>query len=142
MDYYSYESYLYHPDNVSELAQSKCQNFDRQAYVENIKEQFLAKKSKILLEIKESRKTYAELNDKELGKEEKTEGYKAKALDEIMEALESNEFETYYIYFNMKKHFDKSMLETLNFGLSTLQIGFGKKYSHIIGLSVEEPSLN
>jgi len=112
LQYYCFENYLYHPNNIDEVVA----HFDKTAYIEEITNQKKAKLMTIVQDYKLSRNAYSDLNDD------------GKALidirpeSEIIVALESDDFEIYYPYFDMagkkdtdnKKSFDKNYLAKLN----------------------------
>ena len=96
LQYYDFENYLYHPDNVGELA---IENFDKAAYIQNITEQKNEKIFYILPVLASSRQTYEEF---------KTDNIKDKESNQIIDDLRSNEFERFYKYFDMKMQFNKA----------------------------------
>ncbi len=104
LNLYTFENYIYHPDNIFELGLS---NFSRDDYKAEICRQKNTKLTEILLEIGESRQHYQELK-------EYTEKKDRENKIPIATALESDDFDTFYPVFNMKKHFSKSYLEKLN----------------------------
>ena len=96
--YYTFENYLYHPENLLEL---KWEGFEINQYKEEItkrKNNFFVE---IIGEIGEARQTYIEF--KEVIKNDTVR-------TEFNTALKSDEFEVFYPFFNMKKYFDKSVL--------------------------------
>jgi AAA15 family ATPase/GTPase len=101
LSFYNFENYIYHPENLKELA---LKGFDEEEYKNEICRQKNLKRDEILLSIGEARQHYLEL--KEFFKKEdiKDKTYFAKA-------LESNNFNDYYPIFDMKKYFDKSYLQ-------------------------------
>ena len=99
--YYDFENYLYHPDNIAELNHP---DFDREAYVGEIVRQKKERFNALLLNLKSSR-SYEEL---------KTGDVMDKTPDGIVEDLQSDEFERFYSYFDMKDAFNKSFLTRLN----------------------------
>jgi AAA15 family ATPase/GTPase len=109
LDYYCFENYLYHPDNINEISP---QGFDYQEYMGNILEQKNQRKITILINLKDSRKNYKELGEAGINFREKEEI--------IAEKLSSDEFETFYPFFDMKRNFSKQYLE--KFGLSTAKL--------------------
>jgi AAA15 family ATPase/GTPase len=109
LDYYCFENYLYHPDNINEVSP---QGFDYQEYMDNILEQKNQRKITILINLKDSRKNYKELGEAGINFREKEEI--------IAEKLSSDEFEMFYPFFDMKRNFSKQYLE--KFGLSTAKL--------------------
>lgn len=101
--YYDFENYLYHPENIDEL---KIQNFNKESYLEEILRQKEEKKFGITAKIESSRKTYEEFK-KDLKLDETSSEIIAKELN-------SQDFETFYKYFDMKEKFDKSVIAHLN----------------------------
>lgn len=106
LNYYSFESYLYHPDNIQEIS---LQGFDYQEYMNDILKQKNQKQMSIIINLKDSRKNYKELGEAGINFREKEEV--------IAERLSSQDFEVFYPFFDMRKMFNKSYLE--KFGLST-----------------------
>jgi AAA domain, putative AbiEii toxin, Type IV TA system len=92
LSYYTFENYLYHPENIWEIDS----NFDVKSY----KQQILEAKNKALLdiEINSARKTIPIVKEISTKIREKT-------AQKIKEDLCSEDFETYYKYFNMKTYF-------------------------------------
>jgi hypothetical protein len=105
LDYYCIENYLYHPDNVESLLGSK--KFDKQEYIEEIVRQKNESYDEILTKLIPSRNGYKELSfpDITISKD---------PIKEIRSSLKSNNFEQFYKYYDMKKKFNKSILESLN----------------------------
>ncbi|MDX2043005.1 MAG: AAA family ATPase [Acidobacteriota bacterium] len=100
LGFYAFENYLYHPDNISEVAPG----FDVASYRDEILRQKKARYKSILVNLKQSR-NYRVLKD---------ENIEDKELDELTNALESDDFETFYPLFDMKRQFDRSSLAKLN----------------------------
>lgn len=102
LDYYCLENYLYHPDNIEEYIGKK---FDKEQY---IKEIIKIKNKRIEnFSIEKSRMSYAEIKENHLNKVDKTAHLK------IFEELKSENFETFYKHYDMKKH-DFSFLSPYN----------------------------
>ncbi|MFM8914201.1 MAG: chromosome segregation protein SMC, partial [Flammeovirgaceae bacterium] len=101
LNYYNFENYLFHPENIDEL---KPVGFDKGEYILNIKRQIKLNYENILLNLKSSR-NYEEF---------KTDQIKSENENEILESLKSDEFEVAYKYFDMKKRFNRSAIESLN----------------------------
>jgi hypothetical protein len=98
LHYYTFENYLYHPDNLAEL---NWAGFDMELY----KQEITKRKNNALIEIISgigvARTTYVEFK----------EGITNDGvLTDFTNALQSDDFETFYVFLNMKKHFDKSVL--------------------------------
>ncbi len=110
LDYYCFENYLYHPDNIQEI---NVVGFDKKVYTQEIINQKNNKINKILFDVKTSRNGYLELNDTDFGNKKDNEP------ERIIGALLSNEFEIFYPYFDMKgeeksKGFDKTFMSKYN----------------------------
>ncbi len=89
LDFYSIESYLYHPDNVAEA----YPNFDIEIYKAVMLE---AKNSSLVkMEIKEARKKYLYFKRKDTQFEK---------VEEIQDSLNSDDFNVFYPYFDVKKY--------------------------------------
>lgn len=101
LDYYCFENYLYHPDNIAEL---NLPNLNIQSYKEEIIKQKNAKKNHIISIYKTSRKGYQEFKIAEHNL-----CVKDSEVD-IMEYLESNDIEVFYKSFSMKDHFNKEII--------------------------------
>ena len=99
--YYDFENYLYHPDNIAELNHP---GFERDAYVAEILYQKKARFNALLLNLKSSR-SYEEL---------KTGDVMDKTPDSIVDDLQSDEFERFYKFFDMKDGFNKTYLTRFN----------------------------
>jgi predicted ATPase len=113
LDYYSYESYLYHPDNIEELVNLKNMEFDKEQYINEIKNQKSASYEDIIMGIRTSRSTYEELKDGKLLEKNKKERSKREAT--IQESLKSNEFSHFYKFFDMKRTFDRTCIDHYQF---------------------------
>jgi len=105
---YTFENYIYHPDNLAEL---NLEGFDKTEYIEDIVSQKNKKLIDIVAEIGTSRNHYIEF--KECIKNDRN-------IKPITDALQSDAFDDFYKYFNMKNHFNKSYLNNLGYKLSDL----------------------
>ena len=101
--YYSFESYLYHPDNIADL---NLKDFDKEAYIQEITRQKNVKYDSILISVNSSRMGYSEFKDKDIKNKE------SDAL--IIKSLSSDEFEQFYSFFDMKNQFNKSVIAKFN----------------------------
>lgn len=101
LHYYAFENYIFHPDNIAELGWT---DFDKQAYIGDITNQKNEKLHRILLSIVKSRQTYIEFKDA-IKNDEKEEP--------ILQALESDEFETFYPFFSMKSYYSKVYIQPI-----------------------------
>ncbi|WKN45833.1 AAA family ATPase [Tunicatimonas pelagia] len=107
LEYYCFENYLYHPNNINEL----ISDFDTEAYQQEIFKQKEDKKLKIVLEIKTVRNSYAILKESDI---------RDKNVDTIVESFSSQEFETYYRFFDMKAKFNKEFIASHNLSVKEL----------------------
>ncbi len=108
LQYYTFENYLYHPDNLSEVLGEK---FDREAYVAEIVKQKNSSLLNIIGKIAVARQTYVEFK----------EGIKNDdAIEVFIDALQSDELEVFYPYFNMKDYFEKGILTEYQLQSKTL----------------------
>ena len=100
LDYYSFENYLYHPDNLQEISNNGLlKNWNKQEYIQSLIDLKINKTIKIG-ESLNARKSYSLLKIDDLEKNTKEE----KRL--IMDCLQSNYFETFYPHFDIK-HYGK-----------------------------------
>ena len=99
--YYCFENYLYHPDNITELVR----DFDAQSYVTEIDRQKKAQQMRIVAEVKTVRNSYAILKEDDI---------RDKSIETIVEGFSSDEFESYYPYFDMKSKFNKASIASYN----------------------------
>ena len=106
--FYTFENYLYHPENLAEIG---LVGFDKGDYIQDIATQKTEKLIEIVAEIGTSRIHYIEFKDCI-----KNDGN----IKPITDALRSQEFEVFYTYFNMKKHFNKKYLNKFNIPVSKL----------------------
>ncbi|MCU0390613.1 MAG: hypothetical protein MUE81_05810 [Thermoflexibacter sp.] len=108
LKYLNFENYLYHPDNIAQL---NPKGFDKEAYLNEIIKQKNQRLLHIVKGIESARKTYEEIKDSRLQIQDKEE----REINEntILADLETNELERFYKFYDMKKQFDKRMLEKL-----------------------------
>jgi len=122
--YYCFENYLFHPQNLSELA---LKNFDIKKYEAEIINQKNSKKEAIISVYKKSRDSYEEFRID-------SEKMKSKKDDQIIEYIFSDKIEVFFKAFSMKDYFDKSFLEEYN--LSPIDLAstnwFKSEFSKII----------
>jgi len=108
LDLYTFENYIYHPDNIAEL---NFMGYDKSKYINEIIQQKNEKLIDIVAEIGISRTHYIEFKD----------GIKDDGnLKPITDALRSDKFEDFYPFFNMKKHFNKKYLNQFRFTVGDL----------------------
>jgi AAA15 family ATPase/GTPase len=110
LHYYAFENYIYHPDNLQHLAPH---GFNQSEYIRDIVRQKNERLLSIVDEIGTSRQTYIEF--KEGIKIEENRG-------EILEALKSNDLETFYPFFNMKKHYSRNYLQRFGVQIKDLVV--------------------
>ena len=108
LEYYCLENYLYHPDNIEEYVGKA---FNKEQYKSSIVE--IKNKKLEHLQIEKSRKSYLELKENHLKKIDKN------AHLSILEELRSENFETFYKHYDMKKH-DFSFLNPHNLNKTKL----------------------
>lgn len=109
LKYYCFENYLYHPDNIAEIVE----DFDTEAYRQEILRQKEDKKLKIISNYKSDRSSYKILNEPDSVKEKKDES--------IIDSLSSNDFDVFYKFFSMKeKSFNREYIASYNLKKETL----------------------
>jgi hypothetical protein len=108
LQYYTFENYIYHPDNIEEL---NFAGFHKEAYILEIINQKNEKLIDIISEIGIARTTYIEFKDAITN-----DGN----LKTFNEALQSNVFDEFYPFFNMKKHFNKKYLHQFKYLVADL----------------------
>lgn len=102
LDYYCFENYLYHPENIRELA---IENFNLDSYKQDIIKQKNERKNHIISIYKNSRKNYQEFkveHEKLLDKENE---------NLIIDYLMSDDIEVFFKVFSLKEFFNKSIIE-------------------------------
>lgn len=102
LEYYCFENYLFHPDNINEL---KLSGFDLDTYKKDIIDQKNSHKMNIISNYKRARTSYQEFKieaDKLMNKSKE---------DEIIEYLSSDDIEIFLKAFSMKDKFNKKILE-------------------------------
>lgn len=105
LEYYCFENYLYHPDNIEEL---NLKDFDKNEYILEIIKQKKAKKNHIISIYKNSRKSYQEF---------KIPSEKLKIKNEedlIINYLESDSIEIFFKVYSMKDYFNKKIISKYN----------------------------
>jgi predicted nucleic acid-binding protein len=102
LEYYCFENYLYHPDNIEELNKEE---FDKKLYIEELIKQKNFKYDSILIKLKNSRNGYQEF---------KVPDNKFRESDEIIcKYLKSDDIEEFLKSFSLKTEFDKTMISKL-----------------------------
>lgn len=109
--YSTFENYVYHPDNIEELG---IERFNKQEYINEIISQKNLRRDNILVELRSSRQTYIEFKDDYSGLKINDD------VDEIVQALASDDFNVFFPFFNMKRHFNKTILAKFNLKVSEL----------------------
>jgi len=124
LNYYCIENYLYHPDNIEQL---NLFNFNKDYYISDITDQKNNYLMEIVSEIKLIRKGYKELSENHIKKV-------PNALTQLIEELKSNDFETFYKHFDMKKKYKREQLQEFNLNENRLSKTewFRKKLIEII----------
>lgn len=110
LDYYCFENYMFHPDNIAEL---NLPNWDKAEYLNDILKQKNDKQVAIALKIMTARQHYEELKLPEIYNESK--GDKKSVEQEISRKLASDIFDDFYPYFDMKEQFKKYSLEKFGY---------------------------
>lgn len=105
---YTFENYLYHPDNLMELA---LDGYDRDEYINEISRQKQEKLIAIVSGIGIARTHYVEFKEgiQNDGK-----------IEEITDSLQSKDFNVFYTFFNMKEYFNKVYLNKFEYTISQL----------------------
>jgi len=101
LDYYCFENYLFHPDNIECL---KLEGFSKADYIQDIKSQKNTIRSILISNFKKARDSYQEfrIESERIRMKDKEE--------EIITNLESDNLEVFFKSFSMKDHYDKKML--------------------------------
>ena len=109
LKYYTFENYLYHPDNLAELLKER---FNRAAYIVEITRQ----KNKNILNIIDSiavaRQSYAEFKEDGIADDKNRELF--------IEGLKSDDFNSFYPFYNMKNYFERTILSKYNLHIKDL----------------------
>ncbi len=104
LGYYSIESYLLHPQNLTEIAPD---GFDGTEYRRLLRERMAAIRDRLLMTLQQSRSSYEIL--KALPKETKD-----RAMQEIADSTAAEDFETFYPFLDMKNQRPGDYLAPLN----------------------------
>lgn len=94
LHYYCFENYLYHPDNVAELAPA---GYDHARYRSEITAAMSTARDRLLVNLEKNRNSYEII--KTFSKEMQDQ-----AVEEISTATASDDFETFYPFLSMKAH--------------------------------------
>jgi AAA15 family ATPase/GTPase len=93
LDFYCFENYLYHPNNLVEI----YSNFNKKAYIQRIVEAKNADKNYIVRKLENNRNSYIFFKSEKNLIQNTSEGW-----DAIKDLLESDDFEDFYKVFSMK----------------------------------------
>lgn len=93
LHYYCFENYLYHPDNVAELAPG----YDRAGYLNALAMTMKTVRDRLLMTLEKTRNSYEII--KTFSKD-----LKKQATEEISMATASDDFDKFYPFLNMKHH--------------------------------------
>lgn len=96
LTYYCFENYLYHPDNVAEIA---LEGFDYEDYAGSIRNLKNERYPYILPSVVSARQRYEEFNN--------DQNLNYKDTDSIVDDFRSDELERFYKYFSMKGQHEK-----------------------------------
>lgn len=102
LDYYCFENYLYHPENIDKL---NLVGFNKNKYIEEIIRQKNSVKNSIISNYKVARKSYQEF------KIEADKLCDKKNEEDIIKYLESDELEVFFKAYSMKDKFNKDYLK-------------------------------
>ena len=103
MNYYAFENYLYHPENLAEILKEQ---FDKQSYIAEITRQKNRNILNIIGSIAVARQSYAEFKENAIEDD--------KDMDVFIERLKSDDFNSFYPFFNMKNYFERTSLSKYN----------------------------
>ena len=112
LDYYCFENYIYHPSNICEVVS----DFNQEEYINELKKQKNEKLESIIQDYKLARLGYTDFIDNDKNNMDENPE------NEIIVSLKSDDFETFYKFFDMagkkdkhfKKSFNKKYLEKYN----------------------------
>jgi AAA domain, putative AbiEii toxin, Type IV TA system len=121
--YYTFENYIYHPDNIAEL---NFEKYNKAEYIDEITKQKNEKLIDIVGEIGTSRNHYIEFKEEGVTNDSN--------IKPITESLKSDDFEVFYPFFNMKNHFNKNYLNKFSYSISDLSktVWFKKEIMKLI----------
>ncbi len=102
LEYYAFENYLYHPENIAEL----FPDFDIPNYQADIVRQKNEQRDYILTGLELARRGYSVLNDENIERDKN-------GIQVIIEALQSDKLEKFYPYFDMKSRFNRHLVGSL-----------------------------
>lgn len=127
LEYYCFENYLFHPDNVAEL---NLDNLKIADYKAEIIKQKNSKRDKIISICKKARDSYEEFRID-------SDNFKNKSEDLIFDYLKSDDIEVFFKSYSMKDFFDKTIIEKYNLKTETLSSTnwFRGEFSKIIKMN-------
>jgi small GTP-binding protein len=105
LDYYCFENYLYHPDNIKEL---EIENFNTEEYRLDIVKQKNEKKDHIISIYKSARKGYQEFKIEHENLLDKNRE------NDIIDYLKSDDLEVFLKSYSLKDHYDKGIISKYN----------------------------
>jgi small GTP-binding protein len=111
LQYYCFENYLYHPENINTL---KLEGFSKTDYIKEIRAQKNIHKFTLISNFKRSRDSYQEFRidtDKVRAKNKE---------DEIIQHLESDDIEIFFKSFSLKDYYDKKYIS--KYGLTPKEL--------------------
>ncbi|WP_346320187.1 AAA family ATPase [Chitinophaga sp. YIM B06452] len=108
LQYYAFENYIYHPDNIAEL---RWHGYNKDAYIKEIIVQKKKSFIQIVSKIAVARQSYVEFK----------EGIKNdENIAPILQDLESDDFESFYPFFSVKDYYNKAYLQQFKYTISDL----------------------
>lgn len=105
LEYYCFENYLFHPDNINEL---NLEKFSKSNYINELVKQKNLKKFDIISNFKSARKSYQEF------KIESEKLFVKESENEIINYLESDDPEIFLKAYSLKDHFNKESISKYN----------------------------
>jgi energy-coupling factor transporter ATP-binding protein EcfA2 len=103
LDYYCFENYLWHPDNLSSLGQK----FDKTAYINKIRQEKNKSLDKFIYQMRGDRQSYVFFRN------EKSYSFQDKEPNDVINLLKSDDFEIFYKVFKMKNQGDLCPIKNL-----------------------------
>lgn len=127
LEYYCFENYLYHPDNIESL---KHEGFSKSEYINEIIQQKNNHKSKIISNYKRSRDSYQEfrIDLEKVRAKDKEDG--------IIDYLESDNIEVFFKSFSLKDYYNKNYIA--RYGLKHTELAatnwFKNRFIKLLGI--------
>ena len=127
LEYYCFENYLFHPDNLAEL---NIEGLNIADYKAEIIKQKNSKRDTIISTCKKARDSYEEFRID-------SDNFKTKNEDLIFEYLKSDDIEVFFKSYSMKDFFDKTIIEKYNLTAEVLSSTnwFRSEFSKIINMN-------